>query len=223
MSIRVARCLVVVSWFLGFIASVWYSIAVTLVTNDDGHAHCQPGSKGTFVTTSLLLLILGTQWLPGAAFTITYMRIILKLRRDGVIKPSDVSQSSQIRHRRNLRAARILVIEVLFFLGCLYPFYHYSLATAMGDGESPGLLSREGTVIFCMMITFSLTNPFCHILLNSEFREDVRRIFQQIKSGLGNRTIRNWSEIHLPGWHVHRDKETSGQNEERHNTTGSGK
>lgn len=223
MSIRVARCLVVVSWFLGFIASVWYSIAVTLVTNDDGHTHCQPGSKGTFVTTSLLLLILGTQWLPGAAFTITYMRIILKLRRDGVIKPSDVSQSSQNRHRRNLRAARILVIEVLFFLGCLYPFYHYSLATAMGDGESPGLLSREGTVIFCMMITFSLTNPFCHILLNSEFREHVRRIFQQIKSGLGNRTIRNWSEIHLPGWHVHRDKETSGQNEERHNTTGSGK
>ena len=131
-----------------------------------------------------------------------------------MINPADVSQSSQNRHRRNLRAARILVIEVLFFLGCLYPFYQYSIAGVTGKGSVAGALSTEGTLVFCMMMTYSLTNPFCHILLNSEFREEVKKINHQVKvcCGLERRRIGNSSDLHLPGLHLCQE-ETRGNEE----------
>ena len=222
MSIRLARYLVIVSWSLGFITSMWFAMTLRLVTEDNGRTHCSIYSEKSWLITGLFILLVGTQWLPGALFTVAYIKIILKLRRDGVINPSDVSQSSQNRHRRNLRAARILVIEVVFFLGCLYPFYQYTIATGTGNrSTSAGSLTPEGMIVFCMMMTYSLTNPFCHILLNREFREEVKRMSQQIKTFCGVKSKQiSWSDTHLPGWHLNRDE--TRQNEERNHANGSG-
>ena len=216
MTIRQSRYLVIVSWFLGFVASFWYALSLKLETDKNGRLHCAQLSDRTWVTTALLVLLIGTQWLPGAAFTVAYIRIIIKLRRDAVISPADVSQSSQNRHRRNLRAARILVIEVLFFLGCLFPFYQHTIATATENSAAAGSLTPQGMLVYCMMMTYSLTNPFCHILLNSEFREEVKKISRQLKAfcGLENKGI---SDFHLPGWHVHHEETRQNEGSNIHN------
>lgn len=122
MTIRSARCLVIVSWVLGLFTSFWYALSLNLATDMNGHVHCSPHSEKNWKTNTLLLVIPATQWLPGVVFMAAYIKIILRLRRNGVIKPSDVTQSSQNRHRRNKRAVRILIIEVVLFLGCLFPF-----------------------------------------------------------------------------------------------------
>ena len=131
MTIRLARCLVILSWIFGFLTSVWYALSLDLVMDSNNRAHCIPHREKTWFTNALLLLITVTQWLPGIVFMVAYMKIILQLRRNAVINPSDVSQSSQNRHRRNMRAVRILIIEVVIFLGCFLPVLstqlHYNL------------------------------------------------------------------------------------------------
>ena len=211
MTIRQARYLVILSWCLGFIASIWFSMALKIETDKRDRIQCGPYSEKTWVTSALLMLLVGLQWLPGAAFTVAYIKMIIKLRRDAVINPADVSQSSQNRHRRNIRAARILAIEVLFFLGCLFPFYHNSIATITGDVRAASPLTLEGTIVFCAMITYSLANPFCHILLNSEFREEVKKMTHQLKAfcGLESVQISDPSKFHLPGLQLY-DEETRG-------------
>lgn len=201
MTIRQARYMAILSWCLGFIASIWFFMTLKTERDKKGHLQCGPYSEKTWKTRALLMLLVGFQWLPGAAFTVAYIKIIVKLRRDAVINPADVSQSSQNRHRRNLRAARILVIEVLFFLGCLLPFYHNSIATITGDESAASPLSPEGMIVFCAMITYSLTNPFCHILLNSEFRGEVKKMNHQLKTLFGLESVRisDSSHFHLPG------------------------
>lgn len=210
MTIRQGRYLVFASWFLGFFSSLWYAMALKLVEEPDGSVHCGPFSEKTLLTTSLLVLLVAFQWLPGAAFTIAYIKIIIKLRRDAVINPADISQSSHNRHRRNLRAARILVIEVLCFLGCLFPFYLNSLETTTGNGHPAASITPEGMLVVCMMITYSLINPLCHIFLNSDFREQVRKMYHQLKvfCGLESILVSDSSHFRLPGLHLYLEPET---------------
>lgn len=218
MTIRLARFLVVISWILGFITSIWFSMSLHLVTDRNGRVGCDTRSTQSWITDALLLLIIATQWLPGVVFTAAYIKIILKLRRDSAINPSDVSQSSQNRHRRNLRAARILVIEVVLFLACLYPFYHYSMARAFANGASVVPMSVEGMLVYCLMMTYSLINPFCHILFNSEFRGELVKMNYQLKvfCHLEKNRVSECSHCHRSGWHVH--YEETRNNEERTNT-----
>ncbi len=171
----------VISWALGFLTSFWYALSLHLVTARNGRVHCSPLMEKSWIASTLLLLIPVTQWLPGVVFMVAYIKIILKLRRNAVVNPSDVSQSSQNRHRRNMRAARILIIEVVLFKACLYPFYQFSLAMIFGDVSDFGPLSVKGTLVNCMMMSYSLINPFCHILLNSEFRSEVAKMNHQLK------------------------------------------
>ena len=218
MAIHVARYLVVLSWILGLLTSVWFAMSITIDTRRGGRVSCDITSRESWMKGTLLLLIIVTQWLPGVVFMVAYIKIILKLRRDSVINPSDVSQSSQNRHRRNKRAARILVIEVLLFLGCLYPFYHNSLAWSFGPGVAFDPLSIQGTIVYCMMMTYSLINPFCHILLNSEFRGEIVKMTHQLRvcCHLERNRVGHCSHCDLPAWHLHQ-KETH-NNAERTNT-----
>lgn len=218
MTIRVARYLVVLSWILGLLTSVWFAMSITLDTRRGGRFSCDITSRESWMKGTLLLLIIVTQWLPGVVFMVAYIKIILKLRRDSVINPSDVSQSSQNRHRRNKRAARILVIEVLLFLGCLYPFYHNSLAWSFGPGVAFDPLSIQGTIVYCMMMTYSLINPFCHILLNSEFRGEIVKMTHQFRvcCHLERSRVGHCSHCDLPAWHLH--QEETRHNAERTNT-----
>ncbi|KAL9968562.1 hypothetical protein ACROYT_G020670 [Oculina patagonica] len=210
MTIRLARFLVVISWALGFLTSFWYALALNLDTDRHGHVHCSSHTNKTWVTKALLLLIPCTQWLPGVVFTIAYVKIILKLRRTAVINPSDVTQSSQNRHRRNMRAIRILIIEVVLFLGCLFPFYKQSLAMTVHDVSTSGSLTIQGTIMYCLMMTYSLINPFCHILLNTEFRGEIVKMVCQLKAFCHLRTnrVNECSHCHLPGWHLKQEETT---------------
>lgn len=215
MTIRLARYLVIISWAVGFLTSFWFAQTLNLVPDGNGRVHCSPYLEKSWLTNLLLLLIPVTQWLPGVVFMVAYIKIIHKLRRDAVINPSDISQSSQNRHRRNIRAARILIIEVVLFLACLYPFYHHSLAMIFGDVSDVGPLSAKGMFVNCMMITYSLINPFCHILLNSEFRSEVVRMFHELTTffRLRKNRVSERSHCHLPGYHL--NQETLRNNQER--------
>ena len=214
MTIRLARYLQVVSWAVGFLTSFWYALSLNLVTEQNGLVHCSSHSKKDWVTNALLLLIPCTQWLPGVVFTVAYMKIILKLRRNAVINPSDATQSSQNRHRRNMRAIRILIIEVVLFLCCLIPFYKHSLTMTVGEVSTTSSLTAEGMIIYCLMMTYSLINPFCHILLNTEFRGEVIKMVSQVKASccLQTKHANECSRCHLPGWHLKQVERT--QNKE---------
>ena len=222
MTIRLARYLVIISWVLGFLTSIWYALSFNLVKDErNGRVHCSPLShlEKSWITNALLFLILVTQWLPGVVFMVAYIKIILRLRRNAVINPSDVSQSSQNRHRRNMRAARILIIEVVLFVACLYPFYHHSLAMTSSDDSEFGPLSVKGMLVNCMMMTYSLINPFCHILLNSEFRGEVVKMNDQLKVffRLEKNRVSEGSHCHLPGFHLSQGELRN--NQERTNAT----
>lgn len=208
MTIRLARFLVILSWIIGFLTSIWYALSLNLVEDRNNRAHCIPHSKKTWITNALLLLIPATQWLPGVVFMVAYIKIILTLRRNAVINPSDVSQSSQNRHRRNMRAVRILIIEVVIFLGCLFPFYQHSLQIIFTDASELGPLSAKGTLVYCLMMTYALINPFCHILLNSEFREEVLKMKHQLTAffGVENNHVSECSHCHLPSQHLHHEE-----------------
>lgn len=211
MTIRLARFLAIVSWVLGFLTSFWYALSLNLVTDErNGRVHCSSHPEKTWIAKALLLLIPCTQWLPGIVFTVAYMKIILRLRRNAMINPSDVTQSSQNRHRRNMRAIRILIIEVVLFLGCLFPFYKYSLGMIFDEATTTGSLSDEASFIYCLMMTYSLINPFCHILLNTEFRGEVAKIGFQLKAFCcqGKNRVNENSHIHLPGWHLKQEQST---------------
>ena len=205
MTIRAARYLVILSWIFGFLTSIWYALSLNLVLDRNNRSHCIPHSEKTWITNALLLLIPATQWLPGVVFMVAYIKIILRLRRNAVINPSDVSQSSQNRHRRNMRAVRILIIEVVIFLGCLFSFYQHSFAITFSDVRELGPLSAKGTLVYCLMMTYSLINPFCHILLNSEFREEVFKMKHQLTVlfGLEKNHVSECSHCHLPSQHLH--------------------
>ena len=182
MNVRQARYLVLLSWPVAFISSIWLAISLGLTPNDTGRILCQPRAEITWLKITLVLLLVGTQWIPGIVFTVAYVKTILKLRRDGVVKPSDISQSSQNRHRRNRRAARILVIEVVTFVVCLYPSYQLFLEEAFGDlSHSADPASLKGMITFCMMMTYSLANPIAHLTLNSEFRAEIAKLVGQMK------------------------------------------
>ena len=208
MTIRLARYLVILSWIWGFLASFWYAHSLGLVQDRNNRVNCIPHSEITWLTNALLLLIPATQWLPGVVFMVAYIKIILQLRRNAVINPTDVSQSSQNRHRRNMRAVRILIIEVVIFLACLFPFYQHSFSITFSDARGLGPLSVEGTLVYCLMMTYSLINPFCHILLNSEFREEVVKMKHQLKVffGLENNRVGECSRCHLPTQHLYREE-----------------
>ena len=208
MTIRSARYLVIFSWFFGLLTSIWYALSLALVTDRNNHSHCIPHSEKTWIANTLLLLIPATQWLPGVVFMVAYIKIILKLRRNAVINPSDISQTSQNRHRRNMRAVRILIVEVVIFLGCLFPFYQHSFAITFSDVSELGPLSAEGTLVYCLMMTYSLINPFCHILLNSEFREELVKMKHQLTVffGLENNHVSECSHCHLPSQHLHHEE-----------------
>lgn len=201
MTINIAKGAVVLSWVLGLLTSVWFALSID--TKIDDKRSCGVVATDFWIKVTLLLLIIGTQWLPGVFFTVAYIKIILKLRRDSVINPSDVSQSSQNRHRRNKRAARILVIEVLLFLCFLYPFYQHSLAWILGSDDIVSPLSVKGTLIFCMMMSYSLINPICHIALNSEFRAEIFRMICQFKGCCCRAKTRpsSCSQCHVRPWH----------------------
>ena len=201
MTINIAKGVVVLSWVLGLLTSVWFALSID--TKIDEKRSCGVVATDFWIKVTLLLLIIGTQWLPGVFFTVAYIKIILKLRRDSVINPSDVSQSSQNRHRRNKRAARILVIEVLLFLCFLYPFYQHSLAWILGSDDIVSPLSVKGTFIFCMMMSYSLINPICHIALNSEFRAEIFRMICQFKGCCCRAKTRpsSCSQCHVRPWH----------------------
>lgn len=205
MTIRLARYLVIVSWIIGLFTSFWFALSLNLVTDKHDLVHCTSQSDKSWKTNALLLVIPATQWLPGVVFMATYMKIILRLRRNGVVKPCDVTLSSQNRHRRNKRAVRILVIEVVLFLGCLCPFYQHSLAMTFGDVSSTGPLTVEGMLIFCLMMTYSLINPFCHIVFNAEFRREIFKIVSQIKvfCRLETNRVSECPHCHLPGTHLY--------------------
>lgn len=204
MTIRLARYLLVVSWTVGYLTSFWYAFSLNLVTEQNGLVHCSSHPNKDWVANALLLLIPCTQWLPGVVFMVAYMKIILKLRRNAVISPSDVTQSSQNRHRRNMRAIRILIIEVVLLLCCLFPFYKHSLTMTFGEVSTTSSLTAEGMLIYCLMMTYSLINPFCHILLNTEFRGEVIKMVSQVKAFCCLQTKHDnaCSRCHLPGWHL---------------------
>lgn len=208
MTIRLARYLVILSWIWGFLASFWYAHSLGLVQDRNNRVDCIPHSEITWLTNALLLVIPATQWLPGVVFMVAYIKIILQLRRNAVINPSDVSQSSQNRHRRNMRAVRILIIEVVIFLACLFPFYQHSISITFSDASGLGPLSVKGTLVYCFMMTYSLINPFCHILFNSEFREEVVKMKHQLKVffGLENNHVSECSHCHLPGQHFYHEE-----------------
>ena len=199
---NIAKYVVVLSWFLGLLTSIWFALSISLGMTTGNRRTCNIGAKDFWIKQTLLLLIIGTQWLPGGVFTVAYIKIILKLRRDSVINPSDVSQSSQNRHRRNKRAARILVIEVLLFLCFLYPFYQYSLAWILGSGDIVSPLSVKGMVIYCLMMSYSLINPICHIVLNSECRREIIKMICQFKGRCSRAKNRagDCTQCHGPSW-----------------------
>lgn len=208
MTIGLARSLVILSWIFGLLTSIWYALSLELVTDRNNRSHCIPHSEKTWITNTLLLLIPSTQWLPGVVFMVAYIKIILKLRRDAMINPSDISQTSQNRHRRNMRAVRILIVEVVIFLGCLFPFYQHSFAITFSDVSEFGPLSAKGTLVYCLMMTYSLINPLSHILLNSEFRGDVVKMKHQLTVffGLENNHVSECSHCHLPSQHLHHEE-----------------
>ena len=205
MKISLARSLVIVSWIIGLFTSFWFALSLTLVTDKHGHVHCTSHSDKSWKTNALLLIIPATQWLPGVVFMAAYMKIILRLRRNGVVKPWDVTLSSQNRHRRNKRAVRILVIEVVLFVGCLLPFYQHSLAMTFGKISSTGPLTVKGMLIYCLMMTYSLINPFCHIVFNAEFRREVFKMLSQTKAfcRLETNRVSECPHCHLPGNHAY--------------------
>jgi len=134
-----------------------------------------------------------------------YIKIILTLRRNGVVKPCDVTQSSQNRYRRNKKAVRILIIEVVLFMGCLIPFYQHSLAMTFGKIHSTGPLTVKGMLIYCLMMTYSLINPFCHIVFNAEFRGEVVKMLSQTKAFccMERNRVSECPHCRLPGSHMH--------------------
>ena len=205
MTIRVARYLVIVSWVVGLFTSFWFALSLRLVTDKHDRVHCTSQSDKNWKTNALLLVIPATQWLPGVVFMATYVKIILRLRRNGVVKPSDVTLSSQNRHRRNKRAVRILVIEVVLFLGFLCPFYQQSLDITSGKITSTGPLTVKGMLIYCLMMTYSLINPFCHIVFNAEFRREVFKMLSQTKvfCRLKTNRVSECPHCHLAGSHLH--------------------
>ena len=205
MTIRFARYLVVASWIIGLFTSFCYALSLNLSTDKNDRVHCTSQSDKSWKTNTLLLVIPATQWLPGVVFMAAYIKIILRLRRNGVVKPSDVTLSSQNRHRRNKRAVRILVIEVALFLGFLCPFYQRSLAMIFGKTSYTAPLSVEGMFIYCLMTTYSLINPFCHIVFNAEFRREVFKMVSQTKAfcHLESNRVSECPHCHLPGSHLH--------------------
>ena len=205
MTIRLARYLVFVSWIIGLLTSFCFALSLNLSTDKNDRVHCTSQSDKTWKTNTLLLVIPATQWLPGVVFMGTYIKIILRLRKNGVVKPSDVTLSSQNRHRRNKRAVRILVIEVALFLGCLCPFYQQSLAMTFGTISYTGPLSVEGMFIHCLMMTYSLINPFCHIIFNAEFRREVFKMVSQINAfcHLETNRVSECPHCHLSGNHLY--------------------
>ena len=205
MTIRLARYLVILSWVIGLFTSFCFAMSLNLVTDKYDHVHCTSQSDKSWKTNTLLLVIPATQWLPGVVFMAAYIKIILTLRRNGVVKPSDVTQSSQNRYRRNKRAVRILIIEVVLFMGCLIPFYQHSLAMTFGKINSTGPLTVKGMLIYCLMMTYSLINPFCHIVFNAEFRGEVVKMLSQTKAFccLGRNRVSECPHCHLPGSHMY--------------------
>ena len=205
MTIRFARYLVVASWIIGLFTSFCYALSLNHSTDKNDRVHCTSQSDKSWKTNTLLLVIPATQWLPGVVFMAAYIKIILRLRRNGVVKPSDVTLSSQNRHRRNKRAVRILVIEVALFLGFLCPFYQRSLAMIFGKTSYTAPLSVEGMFIYCLMTTYSLINPFCHIVFNAEFRREVFKMVSQTKAfcHLESNRVSECPHCHLPGSHLH--------------------
>ena len=194
-----------VSWVIGLFTSFCFALSLNLTKDKYGGVHCTSQSDKTWKTSTLLLVIPTTQWLPGIIFMTAYIKIILRLRRNGVVKPSDITQSSQNRHRRNKRAVRILVIEVVLFVGCLIPFYQHSLAMTFGKISSTGPLSVEEMLIYCLMMTYSLINPFCHIVFNAEFRGEVIKMVSQTKAFccLETNRLSECPHCHLPGNHLY--------------------
>lgn len=184
MTIRQATYLIVLSWCLGGLANSLYTWSlVTVVQEKDGDRKlCGPFLERSLVSLALSIgIFVAFVWLPSTVFAVAYIKIIIKLRRDAIINPADVSQSSQKRYRRNLRAARILFIEMLFFVACLSPYFQASITSTANGSNVLNPLEWNGTIVLCMMISYSLINPFCHILLNSEFRKEVKKIYDQCR------------------------------------------
>lgn len=182
MSTRQAKYLIFLSWCLAIGASIWYTVSlITVKAWTDGRRYCGPFLGRTWVTEMLFVFLIGMIYLPGAIFTVLYIKIIIKLRRDAVINPIDISQSSKNRHRRNVRAARILVTEMVLYLPCLFPFFQSSIVGTVDVAAVVNPFTPRWTIIVCAMITYSLINPFCHVLLNNGFRREVKKILHQCK------------------------------------------
>ena len=182
MSTRQAKYLIFLSWCLAVGVGIWYAVSlITVKTWTDGCRYCGPFLERTWVTEMLFVFLIGIVYLPGAIFIILYIKIIIKLRRDAVVNPKDISQSSKNRHRRNARAAQILVTETVLCLVCLFPFHRCSIIGTVDETALVNSFTPHWTIIVCTMIIYSLINPFCHVILNSGFRQEVKKILQQCK------------------------------------------
>ena len=177
MSLKTAKVLALLSWFSSLVgAGITTSMYQLVEIPRDGRIICTfAGSKQSFqtlITTGLFVM----EIIPLCLFTVAYCRMIRKLRLDSYISPTDISLSSINRAKRNRRAIKILLIEIILFVLCLVPFFWTHLMNAYAGGSGRFVVdpvSFEDLVVFGLMTLFSVVNPIVHLPLSPEFKKEA--------------------------------------------------
>ena len=182
MNMRTAELLTVVCWAGALLCASLFAASVDLVSlSENGSVHCWIVNDDENRAKAIILAIvifLGA--FPLVFFVITYFKIIKKLKSDGVC-PSDSTQSSINRAKRNKRAISILLTEVILFIVCIIPFYFLTLKTTFLPLRASNPFALESLLVFGNMVTFSAINPVIHIFFNPEFRKEVKCLFVDMR------------------------------------------
>lgn len=183
MSHKTAKLLALSCWLMSVIMAAAMAPSLDVLKSTNGSFHCWFVVEKNRSQAVILFVIVTLGAFPLAFFIVTYFKMIKKLKSDGInVNPSDESQSSVNRARRNRRAITILLTEVILFIACIVPFYFVSVKSIFVPfEESLHPFSWECLMIFGMMVTYSAINPVLHGFFNTEFRKDVKCLFSNVR------------------------------------------
>lgn len=183
MTIRTARWLIAVTWLVAVPSSfLGGTSSLQLVTKSSGNVYCAIRAEKSVMKALIMISVLATQGIPTMFFVFTYVKIIVKLRKDAItVNPSERAQSDINRIRRNKKAVKILLAEVVLFMFCLFPFHQFNMSEVFRHGGLVSPFTLSSSIIYCMMISYSIINPIIHLTLNSDFRKEVLKMANQAK------------------------------------------
>lgn len=184
MTVRTAYWLTLITWLVTVPSSfLGGNSSLKLVTKTSGNVVCFIHAEENIAKALIISSLVVTQLVPAIFFVFTYIKIILKLRKDVVsINPSERAQSDINRIQRNKKAVKILLVEVVLFMVFLYPFHQFNMSEVFSHGGLVSPLTLRSLIIYSMMVSYSTINPIIHLVLNSEFRKQVLKLANQAKT-----------------------------------------